>query len=82
MADDKLYAWSDIVGPEKPINAGDAVTAASVGGKGELDVLVAAGAVRAEQYPNCNMGESPNEAKLRMIRAQLDAMGATVEDVT
>jgi len=66
------YAWSPILtsndkGELKTIDVGDTVSAADVGGKDHLELLVEAGAVRDDKYPKTNLYESPREANLRKL---------------
>lgn len=78
---DELYAWSPIQNGDNLIKQGDKVTAGDVGGKDELEHLKEIGSVRAEKLPDMNADETPNEAKLRSIREQLEAMGSSPEDL-
>lgn len=82
MADNKLYAWSDILVGDKTVACGASVTAATVGGKEELDNLIANGVVRSEAYPVPEgVVESPNTYRLKKIREELEAAGQSIEEL-
>jgi len=77
-----LYAWSPIDMGDKQIAVGDTVSASDVGGKEELENLRMAGVLRPSKFPeNVGTGETPREARLRQLRAELEAVDSSPEAV-
>ena len=77
-----LYAWSPIQVGDKTIALGETVSAGDVGGKEELENLRASGVVRPNKFPeDVGAGETPREARLRQLRAELEAVDSSPEAV-
>lgn len=65
-----LIAWSDITKPDgSKIKAGEKVTKSDVGE--DWDNLIEAGVLRIDLYPKTKTGESPRNARLRIINEDI-----------